>query len=55
MTMFDIELIIEVKQREIEENAKDAWKHSYPKEERNVFSFFKKKTKVNDCPHLCEA
>ncbi|WP_156324508.1 hypothetical protein [Bacillus sp. FJAT-27245] len=58
MTIYDIELMVELKQREIEENAKDAWKHSPPMEERNFFGFFKRnapKAKVSDCQCLCEA
>ncbi|WP_181884645.1 hypothetical protein [Neobacillus piezotolerans] len=58
MTMYDIELMVEVKHREIEENAKDAWKYSVLKEEKDLFRFFKKKkpqAKIHDTPCLCEA
>ncbi|WP_156424416.1 hypothetical protein [Bacillus sp. FJAT-27445] len=58
MTMYDIQLMVELKQQEIEKNAKEAWKYSVLKEEKNFFHFFKKnkpQAQVNDHPCLCEA
>ena len=52
MSMYDVELMAQLKKKEVERKARDAWMNSMPKETRSFWSFLKKK---QECNCLCEA
>jgi len=57
MSMYDVELMAQLKKKEVERKARDAWMNSMPKETRSFWSFLKKKqaTQSCECNCLCEA